>query len=72
MSYTRIDLTSAVIKIGDFTFHLNSDPELGLPEHEQMMNDFDNDPERLHAFEQLLLDNPSTAFTIYINTYINN
>ncbi len=37
----------------------------GLPEHVQMIQDF-QDPSKLEYFIQLLIDNPGTAFTIYL------
>lgn len=66
MSYTRIDLESAVIRIGDLVFCLSSNPELGLPEHAIMMDDFDNDPSKIELFKQKLLENHQTALLRYI------
>lgn len=37
----------------------------GLPEHVQMIQDF-QDSSKLEYFIQLLIDNPGTAFTIYL------
>ena len=38
----------------------------GLPEHVQMIQDFE-DVSKLEYFIQLLIDNPGTAFSIYNN-----
>ena len=45
-------------------FNLSTDPERGFPQHIQMIQDF-QDITKLEYFVGLLLENPSTAFTIY-------
>ena len=65
MSYTKINETSAEIRIGNLVFYLNSDPEFGLPEHGQMISDFDSDPSKLERFQSLLVSDHQTAFTRY-------
>jgi hypothetical protein len=47
-------------------FNMSTDPERGFPQHTQMILDFE-DITKLEYFASLLLENPSTAFTIYNN-----
>ena len=46
----------------------NGDYLRGLPEHDNMIEDF-KDKTNMEYFIQLLIDNPSTAFSIYNNLY---
>lgn len=57
--------TTATIQTDKYTFLLDSG-ELGLPEHAQMLIDF-QDEAKLKVFCNLLDTNPSTAFIKYIN-----
>jgi hypothetical protein len=45
-------------------FNMSTDPERGFPQHTQMKLDFE-DITKLEYFVSLLLENPSTAFSIY-------
>jgi hypothetical protein len=47
-------------------FNMSTDPERGFPQHAQMILDFE-DISKLEYFVSLLLENPSTAFSIYNN-----
>ena len=50
-------------------FILSSDLERGLPEHIQMIQDF-QDVSKLEYFIQLLINDPNTAFTTYLGLNI--
>lgn len=68
-NYTQISETDwalTVIRSPQETvcFNMSTDPERGFPQHAQMIQDF-QDVTKLEYFVQLLLQNPSTAFTIY-------
>ena len=45
-------------------FNMSTDPERGFPQHAQMILDFE-DVAKLEYFVSLLLENPSTAFSVY-------
>lgn len=75
-TYKQIDNGDWVLTVftenGVIMFILSSDiigdeenPPRGLPEHVQMIQDF-QDSSKLEYFIQLLIDNPGTAFTIYL------
>jgi len=68
-TYTQIEngdweLNVPTTTWGTIFFILSADPERGLPQHTQMIQDFINTT-NLEYFVQLLIENPATAFTIY-------
>lgn len=63
--YEQLTDTTAKVTTTRYTFYLDSG-EIGLPEHGQLMSDF-QDAAKLARFCELLDSNPSTAFTLYFN-----
>ena len=79
MDYTYIQLENGDWEIavptestyGTIMFILSADPDRGLPEHAQMIQDF-QDTTKLEYFIQLLIDNPSTAFLTYLGLNVGS
>ena len=69
-NYNQINETDWSLEVIGLNTHIifSLSPVLGIghPEHIQMIEDF-KDVSKLEYFVSLLIDNPSTAFSIYNN-----
>jgi hypothetical protein len=72
-NYNQINETDWSLEIiksdAHIIFNLSPVPGIGHPEHIQMIEDF-KDASKLEYFISLLIDNPTTAFSIY-NSNLN-
>jgi hypothetical protein len=58
-----------IVEINNIKFYLNPTDEVLGTIHAQMIEYF-KDESKLEAFKQLLIQNPSTAFSLYIENYL--
>jgi hypothetical protein len=58
-----------IIEVNNIKFYLDPTDEVLGTIHAQMIEDF-KDESKLEAFKQLLIQDPSTAFSLYIENYL--
>jgi hypothetical protein len=58
-----------IIQVNNIKFYLDPTDQVLGAIHAQMIEDF-KDESKLEAFKELLEQNPSTAFSLYIENYL--